>query len=253
MESLKVIRKFNINEASDWVHALVLVVKPNGKLHECLDPRTLNSVLQHNIHNAQRFIDIITQIRGFIYCSKIDANPGFWTLPLDAINQLLTAFDTPWGWYCFLKLPFGLCESQYFFQFYMDLNLKAINKGTHIIADDILIIGNADSDPTDSHDQCLIQVLNKCHEVGLKLNPNKCIFKMMQVLFYGHLVTNIGIKPDPSKITAIANMPAPQNKTQLQSFIGLCNYLTTSYVPHLSDVLSPLRALIVKSIEFKWE
>ena len=45
MESMKVIRKFDINEASDWVHALVLVVKPNGKLHVCLDPHTLNVVL----------------------------------------------------------------------------------------------------------------------------------------------------------------------------------------------------------------
>ena len=45
MESIKVIRKLDINEASDWVHALVLVVKPNGKLQVCLDPHTLNSVL----------------------------------------------------------------------------------------------------------------------------------------------------------------------------------------------------------------
>ena len=45
MLKLGVIRKLDINEASDWVHALVIVIKPNGKLHACLDPRTLNSVL----------------------------------------------------------------------------------------------------------------------------------------------------------------------------------------------------------------
>ena len=99
MESMKVIRKLDINEASDWVHALVLVVKPNGKL--CVDLHTLNAVLRHNIHNAQRFIDIIAQIRGFTHCSKIGANSRFWTLPLDAMSQLLTTFDTPWGRYCF--------------------------------------------------------------------------------------------------------------------------------------------------------
>ena len=83
MESLKVIRELDINEALDWVHALVLVVKPNGKLHVCLDPRMLNSVLQHNIHNAQRFTDIIAQIRGFTYFSKIDTNSGpFHWMPL---------------------------------------------------------------------------------------------------------------------------------------------------------------------------
>ena len=142
MESMKVIRKLDINEATDWVHAFILVVKPNGKLCACLDPHTLNAVLQHNIHNAQRFIDIIAQIKGFTHCSKIGANSGFWTLSLDAMSQLLTTFDTPQGQYCFLKLPFGLCESQYFFQFYMDLNFKAINEGTHIIANDVLIVGS---------------------------------------------------------------------------------------------------------------
>ena len=252
MESMKVIQKLDINEASDWVHALVLVVKPNGKLWVCLDTHTFNSVLQNNIHNAQRFVDIVAQIRGFTHCSKINTNSRFWMLQLDAMSQLLTTFDTPWGCYCFLKLSFGLCESQYFFQFYMDLNFKAINRGTHIITDDVLIIGNADSSSDGSHDYLLIQVLNKCCEIGLKLNPDKCIFKSMQVLFFGHLVTSDGLKQDPNKINAIANMPAPQNKIQHQSFVGLCNYLT-NYVPHHTDVLAPLCELTLKSMEFEWK
>ena len=69
----------------------------------------------------------------------------------------------------------------------------------------------------------------------------------MQVLFF---ITSDRLKPDPKKVNAITKMPAPQNKTQLQSFVGLCNYLSC-YVLHLTDVLSPLRALTVKS-EFQW-
>ena len=160
-------------------------------------------------------------------------------------------FDTLWGRYCFLKLPFRLCKSQYFFQFYMELNFKAINDGTHIITDGVLIVGD-NSSSSQSHDHHLIQVLNKCHEISLKLNPDKCIFKSMQVLFFRHLVTSVGLKPDPKKIKAITSMPGPQNKTQLQSFVRLCNYLSC-YVSHLTDVLSTLRALTAKSIEFKWE
>ena len=134
----------------------------------------------------------------------------------------------------------------------MDLNFKAINKGAYIITDDVLIVGS-DSNPSiiGSYDHRLIQVLNKCHEIGLKLNPDKCIFKSMQVLFFRHLVTSDGLQPDPKKVDAITNMPAPQNKMQLQSFVGLRNYLSCC-VLHLTDVLSPLRALTVKSIEFQW-
>ena len=125
----------------------------------------------------------------------------------------------------------------------MDLNFKAINRGTYIIANDILIVSNADSSSGGSHDYHLLQVLNKCHEIGFKLNPDKCIFKSMQVLFFGHLVTNDGLKPDPSKIMLL---PTCQHLRIRCSFS-----LQLDYVPHLTDVLAPLCELTVKSIEFE--
>ena len=138
-----------------------------------------------------------------------------------------------------MKLPFRLCESQYFFQYYMDLNFKNLTNA-HIIADDVLIVGSdlGSSDDCD-HDRCLIQVLNQCREVGLKLNAAKCIFKAKQVVFYRHLVHTKGLSPDPRKVEAISNMPVLSNKTELQSYIGMCNFLS-SYVPHLTDRLYAL-------------
>ena len=145
-------------------------------------------------------------------------------------------FDTPWGIFCFMKLPFGLCGPQYFFQYYMDLNFESLTNA-HIIADDVLI-GGLDLGPSDDHDhdRCLLQVLNRCREVGLKLNAAKCIFKAKQVVFYGHLVHTSGLSPDPRKVQAISSMPVPSNKTELQSYIGVCNFLSP-YVSHLTDRL----------------
>ena len=97
----------------------------------------------------------------------------------------------------------------------MDLNFKAINDGTHVIADDVLIVGDSSKARTGNHDSWLIQVLNKCCEIRLKLNADKCAFKSTQVLFFRHLVTSKGLKPDPKKIDAIVQMPVPQNKAQL--------------------------------------
>ena len=114
------------------------------------------------------------------------------------------------GMVLFLKASVWIVQIAVLFQFYMDLYFKAINKGTHIIANDVLIVGNECSE---GHDHCLIQVLNKCREIGLKLSPDKCIFKLTQVLFFRHLVTKDSLKPDPKKVNAIANMLALQNKT----------------------------------------
>ena len=115
MLELGVICKLDINEATDWVHNLVLVRKPNGKLCVCLDPRTINRALRFNVHNSHTFQDISSSIRGVKKISKIDANSGFWTLPMSQESQLLTTFNTPWGRYCFIKMPFRLNQAQYFF------------------------------------------------------------------------------------------------------------------------------------------
>ena len=80
------------------------------------------------------------------------------------------------------------------------------------------------------HDKNLIQVLNKCHEIGLKLNPEKCFFGQREVKFYGNTISTDGVKPDPHKVDIIIKMLAPQNKTELASFLGMCNYLS-QYIP----------------------
>ena len=99
--------------------------------------------------------------------SKIDANSGFWTLPMDANSQLLTTFNTPWDRYYFTKMLFGLNQAQYFFQFYMDQNFRDINPNTNLNADDVMVHGETEEE----HNQNLLQVLIKCREIGLKLNP----------------------------------------------------------------------------------
>ena len=113
--NLGVIRKLDINQATDWCHNLVLVCKPNGKLRVCLDPRTINNALRFNVHNARTFQDVTSSIRRVSKVSKIDANSGFWTLPMDEQSQLLTTFNTPWGKFCFTMMPFGLNQAQYSF------------------------------------------------------------------------------------------------------------------------------------------
>ena len=89
----------------------------------------------------------------------------------------------------------------------MDLNFESL-ANAHIIANDVLIVGS-DLGPLDEHDhnRYLLQVLNRCREVGLKLNAAKCIFKAKQVVFYGHLVHTNGLSPDSRKVQAITNIP----------------------------------------------
>ena len=179
--------------------------------------------------------------------SKIDTTSGFWTLPMDDQSQLPTMFNTPWGRYCFVNMPFGLNQAEYFFQFYMDTHFQDINSTTNVIADDVMVHG----ENNDQHDMHLLQVLNKCREIGLKLNPDKCQFGEKKVQFYGNVISSEGVKLDPTKVDVILKMPSPKLKLELASFLGMCNYLIC-YIPWLSDVTTTLRQLNKKSVKFVW-
>ena len=166
---------------------------------------------------------------------------------MDERSRLLTTFNTPWGRFCFVKMPFGLNQAQYFFQYYMDYHFKGINSTTNITVDEVMIHRETDL----QHDRHLIQVLNKCREIGLKLNPEECTFGATEVPFFSHTVSSSGLHAYPKKIQSIVIMPLPSDKTQLNSFIGMCNYLM-NYLPHLIDIILPLRGLAKKITEFTW-
>lgn len=85
----------------------------------------------------------------------------------------------------------------------------------------------------------------------MKLNPDKCKFRVTSVSYVGHLLTADGIKPDPDKTTAVRQMPKPEDKQALQRFLGMTNYLS-KFIPHYSDVTGPLRELLKQDAEWSW-
>ena len=53
-------------------------------------------------------------------------------------------------------------------------------------------------------------------------------------------------------VKAVLNMPIPVNKSELQRFLGMINYLA-KFVPDLSTITAPLRMLLQKDINFIME
>ena len=58
--------------------------------------------------------------------------------------------------------------------------------------------------------------------------------------------------PDPKKVQGITEMTVPMDKQQLQSFLGMVNYMGT-FIPNLSHHTEPLRAMLKKDNVFHWE
>uniref|UniRef100_A0A4W5K9F3 ribonuclease H n=1 Tax=Hucho hucho TaxID=62062 RepID=A0A4W5K9F3_9TELE len=118
--------------------------------------------------------------------------------------------------------------------------------GVIVHADDVLVCGRDRAE----HDVRLTAVLTRLQETGLTLNE-KCTFAQSEVLFLGHKISAAGIEPDPEKISAITDMPIPQNVAEVRTFLGMATYVG-KFLPQFSDTTKPLRDLLAKEIDWSW-
>lgn len=58
--------------------------------------------------------------------------------------------------------------------------------------------------------------------------------------------------PADEKIRAVLKMKRPENKKELQTFLGFITYLQ-KFLPNMSDVSAPLRQLLESKVEWHWE
>lgn len=65
-------------------------------------------------------------------------------------------------------------------------------------------------------------------------------------------MTSEGLKPDPEKIRALKEMPAPNNIKELRTFLGLVQYLG-KFLPNLPEESAPLRQLLEKQVTWHWD
>ena len=102
-----------------------------------------------------------------------------------------------------------------------------------------------------NHDLNFTKFLQETQKNGLKIGADKIQYKLSTVNFYGTILTSEGYTLQNEKIEAIQNMQIPQNVKQLQSFLGLVNYLSR-YSAKLADLRSPLQELLKDKTVFPW-
>ena len=237
-----------VKEPTDWVNSCVCVTKPNGKIRLCLDPKDLNRAIKRPYRYMPTLDDVLPKLSGAKFFTILDARSGYWNVKLDRASSLLTTFNTPFGRYCYNRLPFGLSSAQDVFQERVD-NIFGDVPGCTGIADDLIIAGWKE-DGSD-HDATLKTVLERARSSGLRFNDDKMVVRCKEIPFFGHIIGENGIRPDPSKVQAITAMTEPEDIKELQTFLGMTNYLSR-FTPRLSSLSAPLHDLCKKDSDFQW-
>ena len=244
MEELGVIEK--VNQPTEWCAGMVVVPKANSRVRICVDLTKLNQSVKREKHPLPAVDQTLAQLAGARVFSKLDANSGFWQIPLAPESKLLTTFITPYGRYCFNRLPFRISSAPEHFQRRMSEALSSMT-GTVCMMDDILVHGRTQEE----HDERLKKVLQRLTDMGMTLNAEKCMFAQPSVKFLGHVIDSEGIRPDPDKVTAISHFSTPTNVSDVRRFLGMVNQLS-KFSPNLADLTQPMRELLVKANMWTW-
>ena len=244
MQSMGVISR--VDQPTPWCAGMVVVPKKNGSVRICVDLKMLNENVLREIHPLPKVDETLALLSGATCFSKIDANSGFWQIPLSTDSRLLTTFLTPDGRFCFNKLPFGVSCAPELFQKRMAMILEGL-EGVVCQIDDVLVFGATRKE----HDNRLLTVMERLESAGVTLNLEKCEFSKDMIQFLGHQVSKEGIQADPEKIAAIVKMKPPSNITELRRFLGMINQCG-KFSPNLAELTKPLRALLTKNCKWHW-
>ena len=213
MEDMDVICKET--EHTEWVSPIVIVPKKDGNIRVCLDPMQLNKAIKCEHYKLPTRDEIHAKFTDGRYFSKLDARKGFWQMKLDHDSSKLTCFNTPLGRYRFLRLPFRISSAAEIYHRSIHMIFEHI-PGCTTMMDDIIVWGST----MQEHNQRLQEVFAASRKANLKLNREKCVFGVSELTFVGDTISAEGIKPDVAKVKAIRDFATPQNKKDVQRFLG---------------------------------
>lgn len=194
--------------SSPYASPITIAKKKDGSIRICLDARNVNQLMLADSEAPEHVNDLLQRFAGCTYFSLIDLRMGFWQIPLHPESRKYTAFLYNGKSYVFKVMPFGIKTGIAAFTRAMDLVLgPEVREYAVNYVDDLLV-----ASPTfEQHLKHIDTVLTKLQNANMTVNIEKTNFCKSEIKFLGHILTGKGLQPDPSKIEAIRNFPAPQN------------------------------------------
>jgi transposase InsO family protein len=236
-----------VENPTEWCSGLTIAPKPNGAIRMCVDLTQLNKGVKRELYPFPRVSDMLSRLSEGRVFSKLDANSGFWQVKLEPESRQYTTFITPWGRYCFKRMPFGISSAPEFYQRAMERILDGL-EGVICFMDDVLVFGSS----AEQHWARLRSVLNRISNSGVTLKREKCEFGSDKVKFLGHVVSQKGIEPDPDKVSAITEMQPPTCKKEARRLMGMVNYLS-KFSMNLAKYSKPIYAVLGAKCEWYWD
>jgi hypothetical protein len=163
-------------------------------------------------------------------------------------DQLATFFITPFGMFYYVTMPFGLRNAgatyqrcmQHFFRYHIRRTVEAY-------VDNIVMKTRKADDLVND-----LRVSFDCLGAnGVKLNLEKCVFRVSRGMLLGYIISQQGIEPNPEKVAALDRMGPIRDLKGVQKVLG-CLAALSRFISRLGEKGLPLYRLLKKHDRFSW-
>jgi len=250
-EASKLLQAGFIREAhyTTWLANVVMVKKPNGRWRMCTNYTDLNKACPKDAYPLPSIDRLVDGASGNELLSFLDAYSGYNQISMHPKDKLKTTFMTDEANYFYEFMPFGLKNAGATYQRLMDKVFKGlIGRNVKVYVDDVVV----KSKPHNEHIQDLNEVFNALRVVGMRLNPDKCVFGVEGGKFLGFMLTDRGIEANLDKCRAIIEMKSPRNVKEVQRLIGRITALSR-FMPKMAEKTKPIISLLKKTSRFSWD
>ena len=226
----------------------VVVRKANGKWRLCIDYTDINKACPKDPFPLPRINQIVDSTAGCDLLSFLDAYSGYHQIFMTREDEEKTAFITPCGTYCFLRMPFGLKSASSMFARAVQIGFEPqLHRNMEAYMDDIVV--KTKDGPTLVQD--LEETFGNLRKINLKLNPEKCVFGVPSGKLLGFFVSQHGIEANPDKIKAIEQIEAPKRIKDVRRLTG-CIAAMSRFISKSAERALPFFKILKKAGPMEW-
>jgi hypothetical protein len=163
-------------------------------------------------------------------------------------DEAKTGFTTPFGVFCFVRMPESLRNVGSTFNRMMKLILGSqLGRNASAYVDNIVIMSEKET----GHITNLTETFDNMRRNGLKLNPEKCIFGIHKGQLLGCMVSKRGIHANPQKIEALRIMQPPSSRKEVQRLTGRIVSLNR-FISRVAERSLPFFKVLRANTTFQW-
>jgi hypothetical protein len=182
-----------------------------------MDFTSLNKACPKDPYPLPRIDQIIDSTTGCDLLCFLDAFSDYHQIKMAREDKEKTAFITPYGVYCYVRMPFGPKNAGATFQWLMRKALGAqMGRNAEAYVDDIVV----KTRESRTFIKDLEETFANLRKVNIKLNPAKCTFGVPSGKLLGFLMSHRGIEVNPDKVKAVKEMHPPCNLKEMQHLAG---------------------------------